>query len=201
MVIGVQGYKRSGKDTIADHLVNSYNFERYSFANPIKEACKHLFGFTDEQVYGDLKDVVDYNWNITPRYALQIMGTEIFQYDIQERIPELKVIGRTHWVKRFEMWYNDQLILQNEMNNFENDGTFHVVIPDVRFQHEVDGIRKVGGKIIKVIRPGLPLNDAHPSEMEQNAITDIDYIVMNDSDIPALYKKMDEIMLDIRTKK
>ena len=201
MVIGIAGKKRSGKDTIADHLVGCYNFERYSFANPIKEACKHLFGFTDEQVYGDLKDVIDHNWGITPRLALQIMGTEIFQYDIQDRIPELKSIGRSHWVKRFEMWYNDKLILENEINNFQDDGTFHVVIPDVRFQHEIDGIRRAGGKIFKVVRPNLTFEDTHPSEMEQDAITDIDYIIINDSDISTLHKKIDEIILDIRTKK
>ena len=200
MVFGVMGKKRSGKDTIADLLVNTYNFERYSFAIPIKEGCKHLFGFTDEQVYGDLKDVVDYNWGITPRVALQVIGTEIFQYDLHKHIPELKSVGRAHWVKRFEMWYNDKIIIENEMNNFVDDGTFHVVIPDVRFQHEIDGIRKVGGKIIKVVRPSLNFVDEHPSEMEQELITDIDYIVVNDSDIPTLYKKIDQIIIESRKK-
>lgn len=201
MVIGIIGKKRSGKDTLAEHLIDSYNFERYSFADPIKDACRHLFGFTDEQLYGDLKDQIDYNWNVSPRVVLQVMGTEIFQYDIQERIPELKAIGRAHWVKLFEMWYNDRLILENEINNFVDDGTFHVVIPDVRFQHEIDGIRRVGGKVLKVIRPGLVFEDTHPSEIEQDAITDIDYTLVNDSDIPTLYTKLDAVIRDLRTKK
>ena len=43
-----------------------------------------IFGFTKEQVYGDLKDVVDSEWGVTPRKVLQIMGTELFQYDLQK---------------------------------------------------------------------------------------------------------------------
>lgn len=201
MIIGIIGKKRSGKDTLADYLIKNYNFEKYSFAMPIKEAAKHLFGFTDEQVYGDLKDVVDYNWNITPRLALQVLGTEIFQYDIQDRIPELKTVGRAHWVKRFEMWYNDKILFESEDIGFENDGIFHVVLPDVRFQHEVDGIRKLGGKIIKVVRPELTSNDEHASEMELDLITDIDYTIINDSTLDALYEKLDMTIKYIRSKK
>ena len=94
MIIGIIGKKRSGKDTIGDYLTKYYGFTSYSFANPIKLASKHLFGFTDDQLYGDLKDEIDYNWGVTPRTVFQIIGTEIFQQDMLRRIPELQKNGR-----------------------------------------------------------------------------------------------------------
>lgn len=38
-VIAISGYKRSGKDTIADYLVKNYGFSRVSFADPLKDLC------------------------------------------------------------------------------------------------------------------------------------------------------------------
>ena len=82
MIIGVLGKKRSGKDTTGDYLVANKNFVKYSFANPIKRGAMELFGFTEDQVFGDAKDEIDPTWGITPRLVLQIMGTEVFQYDM-----------------------------------------------------------------------------------------------------------------------
>ena len=59
MIIGFLGEKRSGKDTCGNYIIENYGFERYAFADPIKRACQHLFGFTDEQCWGDLKEEID----------------------------------------------------------------------------------------------------------------------------------------------
>src|SRR5579863_3132559 len=57
VIIGITGRKRSGKDTVGNYLVEHYGFVKVSFADTLKEACKIIFGFSDEQVYGDeLKD-------------------------------------------------------------------------------------------------------------------------------------------------
>jgi hypothetical protein len=76
MIVGILGKKRSGKDTTGDYLVANKNFVKYSFANPIKRGAMELFGFTEDQVFGDAKDEIDPTWGITPRLVLQIMGTE-----------------------------------------------------------------------------------------------------------------------------
>jgi len=49
MIIGITGKKRSGKDTVASCLVENYMFVKYSLADPIKEACKDIFGFSNNQ--------------------------------------------------------------------------------------------------------------------------------------------------------
>ena len=43
MRIALSGLKRSGKDTIGEHLVSKYGFYRYAFADKLKEVAKELF--------------------------------------------------------------------------------------------------------------------------------------------------------------
>jgi hypothetical protein len=45
MIIGISGKMQSGKDTVADYLVNKYGFQRIAFAAKLKEIAKDLFGW------------------------------------------------------------------------------------------------------------------------------------------------------------
>ncbi len=45
-VVAVSGWKRSGKDTIADYLVQKYEAKRIAFADPLKEMVSELFGLS-----------------------------------------------------------------------------------------------------------------------------------------------------------
>jgi hypothetical protein len=182
MLIGIIGKKRSGKDTSGDYLVNEKNFIKYSFANPIKRGVMELFGFTEDQVFGDAKDIIDPEWGITPRTVLQIMGTEVFQYDIPRYIPELQSIGRGFWVKRFKQWYQ----LNKSLN---------IVICDVRFQHEVDSILDMGGIVWRVERPNLLGGDEHASEKEMDLIKGVTTKIQNDGTLNDLYNKIDSLII------
>lgn len=42
IVLGLSGYQRVGKDTVADILVRDYGFEKRSFAAPVKEMLRKL---------------------------------------------------------------------------------------------------------------------------------------------------------------
>lgn len=184
MIIGVVGKKRSGKDTIGDYLVKKYGFIRMGLADPIKEACKHIFLMEDDQLWGGKKEVIDERYGVTPREILQVMGTELFQYDIYNHLPKLmeKVPPRTLWINRFVLMYK---ATKEKINN-EPD----VVISDVRFKHEAKRIYKMGGKLIKVVRPGLKNDDTHASEQELDKIHNV-FIIHNDKTIADLLKKVD----------
>lgn len=185
MIVGVLGKKRSGKDTTGDYLVSNKKFVKYSFANPLKRGAMEIFGFTEDQVFGDSKDIIDPIWGVTPRLVLQVMGTELFQYDIQKHIPEFQAIGRKIWVKRFKQWY-------------ENNSHLDVVICDVRFQHEADAIMELGGHIWKVQRPSIVSADEHASEKEMDSITGVTAEIINDRTLHDLYDKIDNLVHDLR---
>ena len=42
MILGLTGPPGSGKDTLADYLVEKYNFKRVAFADPIRAQVKFL---------------------------------------------------------------------------------------------------------------------------------------------------------------
>lgn len=181
MIIGVLGRKGSGKDTIADHIVKKYNFEKMQFAEPLKNACKVLFDFTDEQLYGSLKETIDPQWGVTPRHVLQYVGTDMFRNHINGLIPNT---DNNFWVNLMKNKY---------LKKCEQDKNTKVIVSDVRFQNEIDIIHKLNGKVIKLMRPSLSNNDAHESEKNIDLL-DGDFTIINDGTLEELYSKVDKIL-------
>jgi len=190
MIIGLLGKNRVGKDTFAEYLINNYGFVRYAFADPIKEIARILFNFTQDQLYGNQKEEIDDRWGISPRQFFQKFGTEVMQYDIYNHLPGLKgkVAPREMWVVIFSRWYQRQL---------QDNPNLKVVISDVRFFHELNCIKKLGGTIIKIIKPDREQeSEIHLSEIETQRITDslIDIQIINDTSIEEFYGKIQKQM-------
>lgn len=181
-IIGILGKKRSGKDTIADYLVARYNFTKLKFADPLKDVCKILFGFTDEQLNGDLKEEIDKFWKISPRYAMQYLGTDLFRNQITPLLPN---ISNDFWIKIME------LKLLNT--------TGPIVIADIRFQNEIDLIHKHKGIIIKINSINTDDTDQHESEININNLLG-DFTVYNDIILVNLYKQIDTFMGTLKMK-
>ena len=95
-IIIIGGKKSSGKDTVADYITKKYNFKKMAIANKLKSIVKILFDFSDEQLNNEiLKEKLDKNWKITPRQAMQFIGTDMFQFQIQKLCPN---VGRNFWI-------------------------------------------------------------------------------------------------------
>jgi len=45
-IVALSGWKRSGKDMVADYLVQNHGFQRISFADPLKESVAKKFGLS-----------------------------------------------------------------------------------------------------------------------------------------------------------
>lgn len=179
MLIGFGGKKRSGKDTCGNYLIKNYGFVRYSFGDPVKEVARVMFCLTDEQLYGNLKEVVDPRWNLTPRDILQKIGTDLGQFGLHDLFPNINCVSRTFWLKHFQIWY--------EKNKHRN-----VVVTDVRFAHEKDMIESLGGIVIHVIRPELNSGDNHISEVELDEHV-FKHTITNDQTIEDLNKDVEKI--------
>jgi hypothetical protein len=145
MIIGVCGFIGSGKDTIADYLVNFHEFRRESFASTLKDAVASVFGWDRTMLEGRTKEArewreqVDPWWaerlampTLTPRWVLQYWGTEVCRKAFHDDI----------WIAS----------LENKLRNSKD----HVVISDCRFPNEISSIKNAGGKIIWVQRGQLP---------------------------------------------
>lgn len=155
MIIGLVGKKFSGKDTLADYLVQNHQFVKYAYAKPIKDACKTIFLVTDEQLNTNKKEIVDKRWNLTPRKMMQFLGTDTVRNNID----------KDFWIKHFKYWY--------EENKSKN-----IVITDCRFQNEIDAIKEIGGMIIKINRNTINFDD-HISEQGIDQLNNIDLTLDN----------------------
>ena len=167
MIIGVCGNKFSGKDTIANYLVDNYKYKRYAFADPLKDICRILFEFNEEQLYGNKKEILDEFWEKTPREIFQMIGTDLFR----------NYLSQNFWVNVLERKIKDK-----EM----------IVISDVRFENEAEMIRRLDGIIIKVVRNNSII-DTHESESYIEQI-ECDITITNDTTKKELYSKIDEYL-------
>ena len=145
MIIGICGFIGSGKDTIADYLVNLHGFRRESFANSLKDAVAQVFGWDRMMLEGRTKqsrewrDQIDLWWaerlnmpELTPRLMLQIWGTEVCRRGFHDDI----------WIAS----------LENKLRNSRDD----IVISDCRFPNEIRAIRSAGGIVVRVVRGEEP---------------------------------------------
>lgn len=172
-LIGICGKKRHGKDTVAQILKKNYGYGIHHFADPLKEACSLIFGFTDEQLNGADKEAIDGFWKTTPRNIMQVVGTELFRDELPKYVDG---IGNDIWLKSFIKRYDD---------------TKRVVIADVRFENEYNWIKSAGGIVIKVQRVSLNDKDMHASE---NTSLPADFVITNDGTIGDLEVEVERIM-------
>jgi hypothetical protein len=171
-LIGLCGVAGSGKTTVANILVEKYGFQRVAFADPLKDMLKAV-GFTHEQLYGSEKEVVVPDLGVTPRHAMQTLGTEWGRQHI----------GTDFWVK---LWMRKVQALRIK--------GIDVVCDDIRFRNEAAAVRSMGGGVIAVFRPTSTLK-GYPEALHSSETGMLipDRIVHNDGDLQALEVWVDRI--------
>jgi hypothetical protein len=186
MIVGICGLIGSGKDTIADQLVQNYSFKKLSFADKLKDSLASMFDWDRELLDGKTKESRDWReqedkfWSketgqsITPRFVLQKFGTECMREGFYDGI----------WVS-----LTKKKILDNPDVKW--------VIPDVRFENEAKMIKEIGGEVWWVKRGQLPMwfrmyqdigqtpKDIHPSEWAWANVS-FNKVFENNSTIDAL---------------
>jgi hypothetical protein len=181
-IIAFVSNKHVGKTLASKYLCDKYGYIKFSFADALKMAVKEIFGFTDDQLWGDNKETIDEYWNVSPRYILQIVGTDLFREQMKHIIPH---IGENIWIR----------VAERKLHKLLNDNK-NVVIDDLRFPNEAELIRTLGGNLIRIERPQLILEDTHISE-QSNIHIQVNETIINDGTIQNYYHKIDHIMLQL----
>lgn len=134
---------------------------------------------------------------LSPRYALQRIGTEWGRHCYDNTWVDYAIrIGGTltankqaHYTPQRGMWLDPAV--PEKVTPYKA-----VIISDVRFVNEIKGIRKAGGKLVRVKRPGLDSPAwQHASETEQAEIPneEFDLIVDNDGSLEDLDQKAQDL--------
>lgn len=147
-LIAFVGFIGSGKDTVAQHMIQHEGFRGFAFADCLKDAISRIFCWDRELIEGSTpesrawRETVDPWWadkldipELTPRWVLQHFGTEVMRKSFHHDI----------WIFNME----------RRLSQFGPDA--RVVITDARFRNEIALARRLGGKIVRVRRGEDPV--------------------------------------------
>ena len=132
-VIGLAGGKGSGKDSVADYLVDKYDFHKISYAGPVKEILARTFGVPIEWFYDQEEKESpkkELFWH-TPWHLAQTLGTDWGRNMVDPSI----------WVS----------IAKEKAGKLHKEGK-DVVISDVRFIEEAEAVSELGGLVWRILR-------------------------------------------------
>lgn len=178
-LIGLTGRARAGKDQSAEYLRLYRGFARIALADPLKAAAAAMFGVPREDFDDpETKELVRPYWNLSPRQMAQKLGTEAAR----------DTFGADIWLKRATL---ELIQLADEASEVaaETFGPVSVVVTDVRFDNEAEWIKRHGGRVIRIVRPGTAAVAAHASEA---GVSDwlVDAEIVNDGDLTELRSKV-----------
>ena len=188
-LIGLNGLKGSGKDTVGQYLVERYGYVRLSFADALKRSAATLFDIPAE-AWDELKndpeatitlDCSTGQETVTARQFLQRYGTEAHR----------DVFGEDFWVDALFRSIPTPRVVRGR-RKFDQK----YVITDARFENELIAIRARGGVIIRINRPDVEEGDTHRSEEAPNEAF-VNLTLDNTGTIEQLYDAVDWLFEEV----
>lgn len=185
LIIGLCGRKRVGKDTIANHLADTYGFTQTSFAAPIKEGLAVMlkdYSYILPDIFErvDLKEVPIPGLGqgkITARHLMVTLGTEWGRDLVADDI----------WTKA---------LLNRLGRMYMGPRGLTVVVSDVRFRNEALALLGRGAVLWHVTRPGFGDDNTHRSEQERLDDLCIKHIE-NEGTVQDLRTRVDSLMAEL----
>jgi len=182
-VIGISGKIGAGKDAVAAHLVKK-DFRVVRFSDSLKEEVLRILPKTCREIYRasystasgtatdeELRRML---WDDKPpiiRRLLQEWGTDLRRNE-----------NPSYWITKWEEKVESLLAIGSS-----------IVSPDVRFLNEHGAVKKFGGEILRVDRPGVVLGD-HVSELEADSLK-YDYVIDNTGTLEHLGNLVDAYLV------
>lgn len=203
-LFGFGGLLESGKDTIADHLVEKFGFVKVNMSDPIDKALRILNPIVTVELASRswLDRLLDGVCNRDPQLIIkryEDVRAEL-GFTKAKTIPEFRAL-----MQRFGVEVGRKLIDNNIWVNFaertiqeHRDAGRGVCVSGIRFGDEQHLIARLGGTLVWVYRPGhLPAKTAtsnHSSEVSLSA-DDFDTTVVNDGSVADLERRAERQLL------
>jgi hypothetical protein len=182
MILGINGYARSGKDTVGQiikDLQPEKNWEIKKFAGKLKQIASLLTNIPEEKMedaYFKTQALSSEWWTpcdeglqpMTGREFLQKLGTDALRNGLHTNV-----------------WVNALMSEHSKNKNW--------VVTDVRFPNEAEIIKAKKGVIIRIDRPGVKAVNNHASETGLDN-WNFDYKIANVSDKIALKQSVESIL-------
>lgn len=202
MIIGLSGYAKSGKDTVAEMIkdIQKPDWKIKKFSGKLKTIASLLTGipadkFEDQEFKQsylgaewsypvDIPNHGAEEWDMSVREFLQRLGTDAVRDGLHTNA-----------------WVNALMADYLEEDKVEKLGDYvsrvtpasKWIITDVRFPNEAHAIKDRGGVIVRIDRPGIAPVNAHPSETALDN-WDFDYKIANVSDLVSLRQTVEVVL-------
>jgi hypothetical protein len=175
VIIGLLGYAQSGKDTVAQVLVEDHGFTRIAFADALREVALAIDPLVGPEAGNDCGNItlrqlvlgdadhVGIGWERAKveygevRRLLQVIGTEA---------------GRD--IHGQDVWVNLAMKKVGIVGDY--------VFTDVRFPNEFTALVKAKAYLVRVVRPGYGPVNGHSSETALDGYA-ADVVLHNDGDL------------------
>ena len=194
LLIGLGGYAKAGKDTVASILETLPGWVRDYMSRPLEEALLTLdpwvnvgyenwledtydvdrFRYHQWMTYAELHAMLGYDDSkncLDVRRYLQLLGTEIGR----------KMFGENVWVDR----------AFSNVDGLRSQG-YNVALTGMRFPNELTALSERDGLSVWVRRPGYGPINAHASDNTLGE-ADFDFVIDNSSDLDSLYHFVTEV--------
>ena len=171
-----------GKSTVCEIFIQN-GYDELTFAGPVKEIGM-ILGFEKQELYGTQEDKLEKNkfWGVSGREFMQKFATDIMRNELTKHINmNMDGNGKTIWVRLCE---------KNIISKLKENKK--IIVSDGRFPDEIDMIKKLGGKIIKIERNNN-YDITHLSESYINKIKS-DIIIENNQSFEDLKNKIKNLI-------
>lgn len=138
-VIAITGFKGSGKNTVANYIIDLYkdkfNFETVAFADPIRKQVEFIFKLNgSDKQYDSFK-------RSTMSFGVGYIGNSTIY--ARRAVREIGMLMRS---------YDEDQFVRYVDHKIQSDKNKVWIITDLRFQNELDFLKSINAYIIKVDR-------------------------------------------------
>lgn len=147
LLLGIKGIKRSGKDTIANILIQHYGFNRISFADALYQQVANIFNVSVEFLRADktkemplkeleLSNILEKE-PVFVKYCVEELGMFLTHWQSPRRVLQeygnwkRNVFGKNYWIEQVFA------LIESKPNE-------HFCIADVRYKNEFDIVNERG---------------------------------------------------------
>ena len=228
-VLAISGFKKSGKDTIANYLIVNHNFKRVALADPLKDFASKEYGIPRAD-FDDIskKESPIYKLPIEPKDEFTTMLAKFMWKEFVDNTgkhpenftfsstfkgtftEEGKTVHRTLYHSPRSL-----AILKGSSNRFVTSDfwvqkaseviksqDYNVVIPDLRYKNEIAELQRQFGRNLVTLRINRfdKVESNDPSELDLLDYSGFDFTVENKGTLEELYSKTDGILVNIKVK-
>lgn len=189
-ILGLTGFARSGKDTVADYLVENYGFQKVSFAAPLKDMLRRLNPIVGSQLVRNAQDNTARPIRLEDLYSQYKDHEGVKNSPYGEEVRDLWQRLGTDCVRAED----EEFWVRAAMGQLSEGGRY--VFTDCRFPNESQAIIDSSAKyasIWRVSRPGVQAVNGHVSEQYVGKLGE-NAVVTNDGTLDELYSVLQAYM-------